>query len=202
MVQEVLRLPLGTRDVRCRRAGSRGTSRSPATSRQDRRTGCGRSFQSEHLSAAPKRSYRNTAGSLQHRRASFTVPTRSAVCVLLGVFNDVPLPGHGEWRSAERAEHAIELPVLDDRSQDVVVAAAALPRQLVREAQLEVVPAVEPRGRPVAATFARACSSSAVALPSSSLSFIALARVYAPLNSKPVRKRLVERNLQRIVVAS
>ena len=128
------------------------------------------------------------------------MPTRSAVCWLLGVLSDVPLAGHRERVAAERRQHAVDLPVADDRLRDVVVAAAvALPGQRIDEAQLEVVPAIEAGRRPVAAQLARRVPGQRRAAVVVALVHRLAERVGA-LEQQAVRERLVERDLQRLVV--
>ena len=82
--------------------------------------------------------------------------------------------------------------------QDVVVAARALPRQRIREGELEIVRAIEPGDTLIAIEFTRnvphqrrspvlvvSATCRRLRRRSSAGSFIALLSVYAPLNKSP-----------------
>ena len=106
---------------------------------------------------------------------------------------------HRERVAAERAEDAVDLPVADDRFRGVAVAVVALPRQLVHEAKLQVVPAVEPGRRPVAPEFAGCVPRER--RPAVVVAFVhRFAERVRALAHEPVREGLVERDLQRVVL--
>ena len=144
-----------------RRSGTCGTPRNRGCSRRDHRTGC--------APVLPKRTPVGCANAVvsNHVRSAPILPLVSNVADeigRLGVARRVQRRAagrHGERRATERREHAVHLPVVDDGLEHAVVATGALPRQLVGEADLEVVPAVEPGRRPVSVTSRLACSSSA-----------------------------------------
>ena len=97
-------------------------------------------------------------------------------------------------RAAERAERAIQLPVAEDRLRQTLVAAGALPRERIREADLEVMGAVEAGQRPVAVLLERVLPGQ-TGPPIVVRLVHRLAERVGALEHEALRERLVERDL-------
>ena len=122
----------------------------------------------------------------------FTSPTRSAVCVLPGVFNVFPSAVTVNGAPLNIAEDAVDLPVVDQRSGDAVAAFAA-PGQLVDEGHLERVRPVAVGERPIAILNLR---SGNLVVGSQRLR---AAEGVMPLEQQALGKRPRDAHLQRVV---
>ena len=125
VVEDVAGLRAGTRAAASRRSGTTGTARSRGSSRQGRRTGCGRCCRSERRSAARTRVVSNHVPAAPMLPVIVEVPTRSAVCWLLGVFSDVPLAVTVNGLPLNAANTPLTCQSLMIALHDVVVAALA-----------------------------------------------------------------------------